>query len=341
MITKSMSRKRNETKKRKIKKLGELLEYIANPVKNNNRTPVGLLWNFSSQDTGLINIKNEFLENRKYAKKRKNGVKFYHEVISFSPKDKEKVSREILYDITQKYLELRAEKSLAYAQAHFDADNPHVHLVISGNQVKSSTPTRITKFQYRRAKRELERYQREKYPELEYSRVEHGKKSPYKTKTSRREQEANRRLRKNKKQTEKEKLANLVFQYLKFTSSRAEFEAKMKSAGFRVYQRGKTLGIENLTTSRRHRFKTLGVLAEYEAARLRWERRSEREKEFHSLQVAKGRQYWQEFGFREEINHLLSHGQGSLKEQELNGLLRKKRRCHREPSRSLEMEIKF
>jgi hypothetical protein len=116
-------------------------------------------------------ITETFKENDAFRHERKNGVVQYHEVISFSPKDRDVLARhpEILMDMARKYLDLRAPHSLAIARPHFDAEHIHVHLMISGNQYRSSETTRISQRVFDQVKEHLNEYQLHQYPELSNS----------------------------------------------------------------------------------------------------------------------------------------------------------------------------
>ena len=65
-----------------------------------------------------------FLENDTYRKSPAK-VKWYHEILAFSPLDKEHVNNQLLYDIAQKYIEMRNPSALCFAVAHLDSTHPH------------------------------------------------------------------------------------------------------------------------------------------------------------------------------------------------------------------------
>ena len=62
-----------------------VLEYVTNALKMDG-TPVTL--NFPVVDpTNLDAVRQTFMANARYLPSRKNGVAFYHEILSFSPQD--------------------------------------------------------------------------------------------------------------------------------------------------------------------------------------------------------------------------------------------------------------
>src|SRR5688572_28504463 len=98
-----------------------------------------------------------------------------HVIISFHANDREKLSQEILQDIAQKYIDLSADAALVVAVPHFEKDHLHVHLAISGVDCFEGKSLRMSKADFADTKEKLQDYQREKYPELEHSIVEHGR----------------------------------------------------------------------------------------------------------------------------------------------------------------------
>lgn len=93
----------------------------------------------------------------------------YHEVISFSPEDKSVLSPEKLEDITREYLNKRCSQAIAYARIHFETENPHIHVIISANEKGRQKRIRLSKSEFQEIKLNLERYQKELYPEIKHS----------------------------------------------------------------------------------------------------------------------------------------------------------------------------
>ena len=69
-------------------------------------------------DEDVADIVHQFKENDTYRKKRKNGIALYHEVMSFHAGDTDDLSPEMLQDLANKYLEMRAPDALAFASVH-------------------------------------------------------------------------------------------------------------------------------------------------------------------------------------------------------------------------------
>src|SRR5262249_36475067 len=140
MIVKSMSRKSPS--------FGQLLGYVNHPAEKGT----AILQNFRTTSEDLRKIHSEFLENFHLLPHRKNGNVLYHEILSFSDLDRELITPSILEDLTRHYLSLRAPYALAYAKAHFNTGCPHVHLVISANDLGNTHRHRLTKAQFQKIK---------------------------------------------------------------------------------------------------------------------------------------------------------------------------------------------
>ncbi|MDY7091806.1 MAG: relaxase/mobilization nuclease domain-containing protein [Acidobacteriota bacterium] len=247
---------------RKSISFGQLLSYIDRPQEAS--TP--LLHNFGGHGSPEA-IRREFLHNAHLLPPRKNGNVLYHEVLSFAPGDRDQLAPEDLTDLTRRYLELRAPYALAYGRAHFDADNPHVHLVISANNVGSSQRLRLSRREFRQVQQQLEQYQKQRYPQLSHSLAQ-GPRSRSKQHETRAEQE--RRRRGERAPSRKQVLCELIQQELSRSWSGAECYQRLLQQGLRLYQRGKTIGVEDLRSGRRYRLTTLGLAETFERARQAW-----------------------------------------------------------------------
>lgn len=113
-----------------------------------------------------------FHQNDTFRRKRKNGVVFYHEIISFSPKDRQSASDpELLRAVSQHYIQIRGNNALCLAQAHVHNQNIHIHLLFSGTLRRSATTLRLNNKEFKRIRQELESFVRERFPTIEHSFV--------------------------------------------------------------------------------------------------------------------------------------------------------------------------
>jgi Relaxase/Mobilisation nuclease domain len=300
MMVKSMSRKSTS--------FGQLLDYLNQPAQKGP----AILQNFRTTHEDFRKIHGEFLENSRSLPPRKNGNILYHEILSFSDLDRERVTPVILEDLTRHYLSLRAPYALAYAKAHFNTASPHVHLMISANDLGSSRRRRLSKTQFQEIKRELERYQKERYPFLMSSIVFSDSRNPSAPRRRRGEHERARRLRTSgmKISSRKDELRELVLRTLTRASSGEAFLLLMAQAGIRLRCRGKTVTLEDQARpgSRRYRLSTLGLEEPFWRTVRQWQALPERIQVLDALEVDQVRQRWGELGFREEVLTVLQVG---------------------------------
>jgi len=114
-----------------------------------------------------------FKHNDSFRKKRANGIAMYHEVLSFASSDKQYIleSPYLMEELANYYIKLRTN-GLAMAYPHFDTDHPHVHILMSANERKSSASVRISKSQFRDIKQKMETHMIDNYPQLSHSIIQ-------------------------------------------------------------------------------------------------------------------------------------------------------------------------
>lgn len=276
---------------RKEASFGQLLRYINKPVEKGCG---GIVHNLRTDVNDCEQVEKEFVENHAFARVRKNGVVLFHEVISLSGKDGKRVSEEVLEDLGRRYLELRAGKALAYGRVHFDGDNPHLHLMISGNEVGSGKQVRVSRGEFSEIKKELEAYQREQYPELVNSIAQERKSRTRKMflkDEGRQERERSRRVKLEGVKSEKERVFDVVGKVLRECGGGAvDISKHLECAGLLLYQRGKSVGVQDIESGKKYRLKTLGLDKAYEEA-------VERGRVFEKVVVAKSRRRVRALGF--------------------------------------------
>jgi len=314
MVVKSMSRKEKPD-------FGQLLDYIN---KGKHKINPAVFHNLKTNKDELKIIGKEFLDNYQHSAKRKNGVIFYHEIISFSADDKEKITLEILDDLAREYLNLRAGQALGYAKAHLDKDSIHLHFIISGNLIESKKKLRLSKKKFNDIKKELEQFQKEHYPELCNSVVFGNEIKKKKEKKSRRELELERRLRKKEggNLTQKEKISLALNECLKAARSEQCFIEMLKKSNLEFYRRGKTVGIKDQKNGKKYRFKTLGFLEEYESIQKRWEKIPGRIVDLKNIDKNKKNREFQKLDFKKDIIEIL--GKNSVLNSDLPPWLEKR-----------------
>ena len=209
-------------------------------------------------------IVREFEENAGNLPKRKNGNALYHEILSLSAGHSldRAEARKILADIGHEYLSRRAPDQLAYGALHRDSGHLHLHLCISSNPIGKPNRVRLEKKRFAEIQKEVEAIVLERYPELRQDVVYGKERRKERVKTASREQEFKGRTG---KASRKEAVAGLVHGLLEFARDRKDLEALLAREGLRLYERGKTPGLED-ADGKRHRLKTLGLDLHYSAA---------------------------------------------------------------------------
>lgn len=228
-------------------------------------------------------IVSEFKANDEHRRRIKNGVVIYHEMIAFHPLDREVVvnNPELLEEFTRVYLDERAPNSIALVKAHFDKDHPHLHIMISGNQVKSEKSTRISKKQFLKINQVLEDLQLEKYPELKHSFTSgRGRERIISKKLSYNQKEW-KMVERGVRQEEKERLKEILVNSLHQVRGARKFKERLEAKGVRMYKyRGKYNGIEFEGSKRRYRFTKFMAKGSIELAQVKkWTAELANEKE--------------------------------------------------------------
>jgi len=205
------------------------------------------------------NAIEEFEQNAAYKKRRKNGIIARHTTLAFHPSDSDKVTPNIMQDLTQKFLELRTEgKAIVLAAGHKDTKSTHIHVVISANEIRSEKAIkRLNKEAFMQIRKEMEAYQLLKYPQLNNSLVYQSErtKNPFgKAKKIDRESKVKGKFVTSEKEILKDKINALAKKAYTLT----DLSQILLSEGFQVYKyRGRLAGIK--TDKRKYRFKTMGL----------------------------------------------------------------------------------
>ena len=117
------------------------------------------------------------LEAQRKSKYGNKSVVCQHIVVSFSDQSTQYLNRAIIKDLVQKFIDLYTEgDQLCVGAVHWDkGKNWHAHLVVSQLKLDGYSGWK-TKKRFAEIKQQVQDYQIEKYPQLQDSVVEHGKK---------------------------------------------------------------------------------------------------------------------------------------------------------------------
>jgi len=256
MIIKSMSRK--------SKSFSQLYDYLMREENSFCFTK-----NFYSREKDEI-IK-EFMRNSDYLKNSRGKNYLYHELLSLEENNLcLKKQKEILLDLTHKYLDLRAENHLSFAVLHTDKKHLHIHLMISANEIEGQNRIRLSKKDFHNIQKNLEYYKNERYRELEKS--EHYQKPKSLEKEKVQEQEIKHR---RSTKTIKEQIKEDLTKTFKTASSKTYLDNHLNNLNYEIYTRGQQTGV--IFENKKYRFKTLGLDKEYENTLKRLEKIKDRE----------------------------------------------------------------
>jgi len=270
MIIKSMSRN--------SRSFFQLLDYL-----DKEDSSMSFIWNMYANKRNKQELADEFMKNAGFIKNSRGKIYLYHEVISLeksnlSRKDIEK----ILLDLADKYINARAKNHLVYANIHLDTNNPHIHLIISANEIEKSKRVRLSKEEFSRVQSHMEIYKNERYKNLEQSRVyNRGKKS-----RNDREFEQEQKPKKKKSFTRDYVRENLQKIFSESVTKTALNNA-LKNRGFEIYTRGNTTGVRY--EKKNYRFKTLGVEDDYKKSLINIQQRDERREKWTEFKNSKNK----------------------------------------------------
>ncbi len=193
----------------------------------------------------------EFKENEKYRiVHRKDSVKLFHTIISFSNKDKEHINDKLLKDIAQKFIAERGLNNMYAGTKHENKDHIHLHITVSGTQLNGRS-SRISKQQLHHIKIVLDKYQREKYPQLVHSLPEHGK-------NKRLTKEAVVGRIKTERQTDKQALLECLEKAYTGSKSQEQLLSRLTQSGHQPYFRNGALQGVRFEGKTKYRLTNLG-----------------------------------------------------------------------------------
>lgn len=242
MILKSLGRKTSN--------YGQLLAYI---LKQGEKEPVPphLIWKQHVMGKTIEEMEREYLENEKNRLYQRKGVnKMYHEWLSISDLDKDRVNDDMLKALALEYGKLRNSSAIIVSAVHKDKDHVHIHFAVSGTEL-SGKSLRVTKQVFNQIKKDLQAFQIQKFPQLQNSIIDFDKKS--KNKIHDKEFKAIEQKGNSDKLILREQLED-VFQS---AISKEDFIQKLQEKGITTYARGKLGGV-TMENGRNLRFKNLG-----------------------------------------------------------------------------------
>lgn len=253
MIIKSMSRK--------APTFTQLIEYIGRNADPETGTVFARNLYHSGHDAQAV--AGQFLDNYRYLPKRKNGNALYHEVIVLEEQVHLQSNQVVsaLHDLAERYCELRAPHQLVWGRVHQDTDFPHIHLMISANAVRSDRRVRMDRKYFANVQEDLEVWREANFPEMN-QRTVYRQQQP--KETPKIVQIEGEMVRRERKPSAKQAVFRTLQPIFEQAQSREELERSIRSAGYEIYQRGKSWGVIVRGTGQRHRLQTLGLMPAFE-----------------------------------------------------------------------------
>ncbi len=218
---------------------GQLLRYMVTEEHRDREFDFIITHNVKSKNNTIEEWESAFQQNEQLRKhRRKDNAYFYHFILSYAPEDTKHLTSEKLKDLTHAFISEHGIEGMYIAVPHMEKDHLHVHILDSSIAYKSGTSLRKSHAQFHALKENLQEYQKEKYPELSHSLVEHGK-------------------AKNERVMKREEILKLLRSYLSDTGG-VKDEESFEALGAKIYERnGKPYGV--MYKGQPYRFKALGI----------------------------------------------------------------------------------
>ncbi len=213
--------------------------------------------------------------------KRKDNVQIHHTILSFSNKDKEHVTEDVLRDMGEKFIELYGKDKLYVMVSHHDHDHIHLHCSISGTKLNGMS-SRMSAAEFAKLKVELDKYQQQKYPLLVHSLPRHGRGKEIKG------VEAEKNVKIAERAADKASLMQVLETTFSRSTSRDQFFTELASQGHVPYYRAGSFAGILYNSSRKFRINRLG----YDEKKLsELDTREKEDKQLTELQELRSRKY--------------------------------------------------
>lgn len=188
-----------------------------------------------------------FRENDSYRNKKiVKGTVLTHHVLSLHPDSKSEVTMDMLHNIGLQFISQFSDQ-IAVARVHSSMENVHMHFAISHNKIRSSETGRMSKNEFDEMKINFQEWVLAKYPELEASRIPHGKavvRDRSKDKYSERSEKAMIKRLGSAGRTKKSLVRSMVQTIYHTCDHHSEFQKELEANGLPIYTyRGKARGV--------------------------------------------------------------------------------------------------
>ncbi|MGB0438512.1 MAG: hypothetical protein ACPGFC_00235 [Paracoccaceae bacterium] len=250
----------------KTRSFGKLVSYVARGAEC--ACPQSFARNLMVDPSDLAAVTAAFEANAEALQPRRGGNWCYHEIIALPKAVKGKTRAEgeaMLFELAGAYVDKRAPRQLVWGRVHWETDHPHLHLVISANEVRSARRKRLPKARFTQLVEALEAWKCDRWPELSH-KLWHHRQGYNQQRRSHAETQATRRTG---QVSDRNRLAEQLRAQFAAAKGSEDLQAALRQMGLQLYRRGQTWGVRERTGGRRHRLRKLGVLEAFEALRAR------------------------------------------------------------------------
>ena len=152
---------------------GSLVRYILNEAKMNKAE----VYTHNLCSDTIEDYIKEFIENEAFRRQsRSDQIYLFHEIISFHANENNAaISKEMIDDLVQKYVELRGNTAVMLGACHRDKEHIHLHFCVSALHFRTGKSIGLSKMQLLELKTKFQEYHKERYPQLTMSTPKHGK----------------------------------------------------------------------------------------------------------------------------------------------------------------------
>jgi hypothetical protein len=202
----------------------------------------------------ILQWEKQYINNEiKRLRQRRNSTILTHEILSWHRNDSNELSLEKLKIMAREYIRQRNSNGLYVIVPHFDKEHIHLHVCASGIEYGSGKSLRLSKEAFGKLKKCIQSFQKENFPELSNSLVQHGKNADHKIA----DKEYQLKLRTNR-QTIKDNLIAIINECYKRARSKNEFCTLLNKYNLKTYFRnGKVEGV--IQNNYKFRFNRLGM----------------------------------------------------------------------------------
>lgn len=217
-------------------------------------------YNLYSSASEKEQVISEFLHNAQKLHSARGKNYLYHEIVSLPKSFQSQAEQtQVLQQLVEYYIELRAKDHLVLTALHTDKEHRHIHLMISANKIYEAKRTRLSKVEFANIQHEIEKFQNQLYPQYHTDHYSAHQNTENLHRT-RKEQEINA---KRGTKSQKDELYQSLFTFFEQTSSLEELQRVLNANDIEVYERGSTVGV--IYKDKKYRLKTLGLDERYKA----------------------------------------------------------------------------